>query len=484
MEMGRVAGIALALAVCGSLARAQAQDEQRMATAHKLALASHYQASIALYDSVLAANPKNWEAALARARVVAWNGRLADAESDYRTLMTEGAGPDAEKGLAQVLAWRGHLPESEIIYRQVVARDSMDTEAWTGLAQVLQWEGRPRAAHVAIARGIDAHPDDRDAWAEWLAIRPLVSPALRPSASSFGDSEHNTSAVATVETDALLPWSGRVSLTGNVRDAWRHLAHGTSRSGRAGVSWASPGDRVTLQGSGGVAATNGRDDFASRSLAIFVGSAHAAVRVGSALTLGAGVSVDPFDETAALIARGIRQSSGSGDLALLFAGEDGPHLDASGGYVTVDGGTREDERAEGSAYLWSSSAGHGWQGVSIGLGAHGYGYLRPDLADGYFTPASFILGEGVVRWATNVSAGWNGSVEVGGGAQRIALFDQPASTKPAERIQASVSYRFAPGIEYGVSGGYTVAASPVTPTAKSASNYSGYGVAVFAKVIP
>jgi hypothetical protein len=217
---------------------------------------------------------------------------------------------------------------------------------------------------------------------------------------------------------------------------------------------------------------------------MFVGSAHVAVRVGSALTLGAGVSADPFDETAALIARGIRQSSGGGDLSLLFSGEEGPHLDATGAYVTVGGATREDERVEGSVYLWSSSVGHGWRGVSIRLGAHGYGYLRPDLVDGYFTPASFILGEGVVRWATNVPAGWNGSVEVGGGAQRIALFQQPASTKPAERIQASVSYRVAPGIEYGVSGGYTVAASTVTPTATSASNYSGYGVAVFAKVIP
>src|SRR5271156_5145971 len=138
MQMVRGIGIALALALLGRTARAQEQeqlDAQRMATAHTLALASHYQASIALYDSVLAANPKNWDAAIARARVVAWSGRLADAEADYRRLIAAGAGPDAEKGLAQVLAWRGHLRESEAIYRQVVARDSMDTEAWTGLAQ-------------------------------------------------------------------------------------------------------------------------------------------------------------------------------------------------------------------------------------------------------------------------------------------------------------------------------------------------------------
>jgi tetratricopeptide (TPR) repeat protein len=481
MEMGRAVGIALALAVCGARA-AGAQAEQRMARAHALALASHYQASIALYDSVLAADPKNWEAGLARARVVAWSGRLAESEGDYRRLIGDGAGPDAEKGLAQVLAWRGRLRESEAIYRQVVARDSMDTEAWTGLAQVLQWEGRPRDAASAIARGVAAHPDDGDARSEWLAIRPLVSPAVRPSASSFGDSEHNTSVATTVEADALAPWSGRVSLTGTFRDAWRGLAHGTSTGGQLAGSWTD--QRLTIQGSAGVAATTGRDDSVSRSVLMLVGAAHVAERVGKALTVGVGVSAEPFDETAALIARGIRQSSVDGDVAVVFAKEEGPHLDASGGYVGVGGGAIEDERAEGSVYLWSATAGHGWHGVSIGVGAHGYGYLRSDLLDGYFTPASFILGEGVVHWGTDVPAGWNASAEVGAGAQRIALFGQTASTKPAERVQASLSYRVAPGIEYGVSGGYTVAASPVAPTATAASSYSGYGLAVFARIMP
>jgi hypothetical protein len=359
----------------------------------------------------------------------------------------------------------------------------MDTEAWTGLAQVLQWEGRPRAAEAAIKRGMAAHPDDGDARAQWLAIRPLVSPAIRPSASSFGDSEHNTSVVTTVEADALLPWSGRVSFVGNFRDAWRSLAHGTSTSGRAAASWSDAGERLTLQGSGGIAATNGHD-VTSRSLTMFVGSAHAALRIGSAVTIGASVSADPFDETAALIARGIRQSSAGGDLSLLFQGEEGPHLDATSAYVGVGGGVREDERIEGSVYLWSSSTGHGWHGLSIGVGSHGYGYLRPDSVDGYFAPASFILSEGVVRWATNVPAGWNASAEIGAGAQRIAIFAHAPSTKPAERIQASLSYRVAPGIDYGVSAGYTVAASPVAPTAASASNYSGYGLAIFARVIP
>jgi tetratricopeptide (TPR) repeat protein len=472
--VARLLGVVVAL----TAVQAGAQEDQRVASAHTLALKSRYQASIALYDSVLASDPKNWEAARQRAQVVAWSGKLADAESDYRALVTVGAGPDAEKGLAQVVAWRGRLHESEAMYRGVVARDSMDTEAWTGLAQVLQWEGRPRDAEAAIQRGLAAHPEDDDAQAQWRAIRPLVSPAVRPSASSAGDSEHNTSVLTTIEADALPPWSGRVSVTGSFRDAWRSLTHGTSSSGQLGATWNTPGERLTMQGSVGVAATDGTD-VASRSVTMLVGSAHVGTRIGSALTLGAGVSAQPFDETAALIARGIRQSSVGGDLAVLFHGEEGPHLDASGAYVGVGGGQMDDERTEGSIYVWSAA-----HGIAVGAGAHGYGYVRSDLVDGYFTPASFILGEGVVRWSTNVASGWNGSAEVGAGAQRIALFGQNASIKPAERIQGSVSYRVAPGIDYGISAGYTVAASPVAPTATAASNYRGYELGVFARLIP
>jgi tetratricopeptide (TPR) repeat protein len=475
MRSAWVAGIVcVALTAVG----ARAQDDPQVARAHALALRSQYHASIAVYDSVLAADPKNWEAAIARARVVAWSGKLALAESDYRALVAAGAGPDAEKGLAQVVAWRGRLCESESIYRQVVARDSMDTEAWTGLAQVLQWEGRPRDAEAAIQRGLAAHPDDGEAQAEWHAIRPLVSPAVRLSGNSSGDSEHNTSVFTTLQADALAPWSGRLSAIGSFREAWLSTAHGTSTGGRVGATWGTAGDRLTLQGALGAAVMNGTD-VTSRSVTMLVGSAHVGTRIGSAVTLGAGVSADPFDETAALIAHGIRQSGAGGDVGVLFHGEEGPHLDASGAYVGVGGGAREDERVEGSVYVWSAA-----HGVAIGAGTHGYGYLRPDSVDGYFAPASFILAEGVVRWSTNASSGWNGSVEGGAGAQRIALFAQAASIKPAERIQGALSYRVAPGIEYGVSAGYTVAASPVAPTATAASSYRGYELGVFARVIP
>ncbi len=137
---------------------ASAQDAAR-----ELATHGRYRAAIALYDSVLAREPRNWDAALGRAQTIAWSGRLAQAESTYRALIDSGAGPDASKGLARVIAWRGRLAESERLYATVIAHDSSDAEALTGLATVLQWEGRPRDARAALMRALRAHPEDGDA---------------------------------------------------------------------------------------------------------------------------------------------------------------------------------------------------------------------------------------------------------------------------------------------------------------------------------
>jgi hypothetical protein len=75
-------------------------------------------------------------------------------------------------------------------------------------------------------------------------------------------------------------------------------------------------------------------------------------------------------------------------------------------------------------------------------------------------------------------------LELGAGAQRIAAFNQPASVKPAERVNAAITYRFAPGVECGVTGGYAVAASPNATSATAAAAYRGYSVALVARIIP
>jgi tetratricopeptide (TPR) repeat protein len=434
---------------------ASAQDAARA-----LAQSGHYRAAIALYDSVLSREPRNWDAALGRAQTIAWSGRFAEAESTYRALIDSGAGPDAQKGLARVVAWRGRLPESERLYRVVIAHDSTDTEALTGLAQVLQWEGRPREARAVLKRALAAHPHDGDAREAWAKLRPLVSPWMRPTLTTWGDNEDNSG-----EAGSLAAQDGALSFAATFRNTQGpHDVYGHTQTDRVGVALGT--GPLMIRADGGVGL--GEGEYAEA-----IGAAHMAVTVGP-MTLTAGGSRELFDETAAMIASGLVQTTA--DAALDVGG----HLTGTFGYATVSGEDHSDERVEGSMYLWSSA----WHGLAIGAGAHGYGYLRPDTTDGYFAPASFILAEGALRMTAGGERGLAGTLELGAGAQRIAAFGAPASIKPAERVSAAILYRFAPGVECGVNGGYAVAASPNATTASAAAAYRGYSVALVARIIP
>jgi tetratricopeptide (TPR) repeat protein len=434
---------------------ASAQDAARA-----LARSGRYRAAIALYDSVLAREPRNWDAAIGRAQAIAWSGHLIQAESTYRALVDSGAGPDAQKGLARVVAWRGRLAESDRIYRTVIARDSMDSEALTGLAQVLQWEARPREARAALMRALAAHPDDGDARDAWAKLRPIVSPWIRPTATAFGDNEQNSGMAGSIGAeDGLFTFGATYRNTQGPREAYGH-----TETGRAGLAWT--GGPLTIRADGGVGL--GEGEYAQA-----IGAAHLSLTLGP-VTTTVGGSRELFDETAAMIASGLVQTTA--DAALDVGG----HLTSTFGYATVSNDDHRDERVEGSMYLWSSA----WHGVAIGAGAHGYGYLRPDTTDRYFAPASFILAEGALRMTVGRERGLAGTVELGAGAQRIAAFGQSASIKPAERVNAAILYRFAPGVECGVNGGYAVAASPNATTATAAAAYRGYSVALVARIIP
>lgn len=435
--------------------QAVAQDAAR-----GLARSGHYSAAIALYDSVLAKEPRNWDAAIGRAQTIAWSGHLAQAESLYRALVDSGAGPDAQKGLARVVAWRGRLSGSVGIYNAIVAHDSSDAEALTGLAQVLQWQGRLGDARIALKKALGAHPDDGDAQEAWARLRPMVSPWIRPTVTTWGDNEDNSGEAASIAAaDGPFFFSSTYRNTRGARDVYGH-----TQTDRVGVNLTKGPLAFRVEGGVGL----GEGEYAEA-----IGSAHFALTTGP-VTMTVGASRELFDETAAMIASGLTQTMADASIDI------GGHVTGTFGYATVSSDSSHDERVEGSMYLWSGA----WHGLSLGTGVHGYGYLRPDTVQGYFTPASFILAEGALRMTVGGERGLVGSLELGAGAQRIAAFNQPASIKPAERVNASILYRFAPGIECGVNGGYAVAASPNATTAAAAAAYRGYSVALVARIIP
>ncbi len=472
MRQGMWRWIAIGILVTST--SATAQDSVLVARARTLAWGAHYSQAIATYDTVLAHDSLAWEAALGRAQTMAWSGRLAEAEAEYRALSAAGAGPDADKGVAHVAAWRGDLARSERLWRALVARDSTDTESWTGLAEVLRWEGRVTDARDALGRGLAAHPDDADARLQQRWVQADLSAVARPTIIFASDNEHNQSTTVLIGADAPALPRARAFVTTSYRNATYTPFHATANSlgARVGASWGAEANRLTGRVDLGLAALHAArgGGLADTSTTKLTASAHAAVRVMPAVTVGVGASRMPFDETEAMIARGLMATTYGSDLSADL--RHGVTAAAAAGYVRITGGVASNSRTEGSASIrWKV-----WHGLSVGTGVQGYGYSNA-IYNGYFTPQRFLVAEGVVRYATEHELGWNWSAEAGVGAQQIDL--DSTTTRPAERVSASLLYRPVPGFEYGLTAGYATAAPTQTV---NATNYRAYSISLVGRV--
>ena len=171
-----------------------------------------------LYDlrSLLAANLAiGMPHSVVRRRVVAWSRQVRRGRVDVSRADGFGRWSRCAKGSRPCRrSGRGRLPEIGVTStRSIIARDSTDAEALTGLAQVLQWEGRPREARAAalVKSALAAHPDDGDARAEARAkLRPMVSPWIRPTITTWGDNEDNSGEAGSLAAqDGPLPCSPR-----------------------------------------------------------------------------------------------------------------------------------------------------------------------------------------------------------------------------------------------------------------------------------
>ena len=99
--------------------------------------------------------------------------------------------------------------------------------------------------------------------------------------------------------------------------------------------------------------------------------------------------------------------------------------------------------------------------------------------DGYFAPKRYVLSELQLRWGFGGALGWRVESDVGIGDQMITAFDNSTAARFAQRASASVLYRPAPEIEWGVSGGFANVASPTTI---SSADYRAYTLAIKGRV--
>jgi len=410
----------------------------RREQARVLSWASRYEASRAVYDSLLAADPGDVDARLGLARVLTYADHLDEAIAQYREILQ--AHPDradALRGLGRALSWSGRLVEAERMLRKGVSESPDDVETLVALAQNLQWQGRNAAALGVLERARRIAPSNGDVREQLRAVRAVLGAQVRPQVVVEDDSDGNHMGTRTMmggwhpvprldvradlyqrdlEQNALKRSVWGLTVTG----AWV-LEPGWTVSGGLGGSHADGGARRSFTSVRLGLSTPGRYPYTGT----ITYQAHA------------------LDATALMAERGVRIRQL--DLDGHWTPAPGWRLDASLGRAVLRG-TERNQRGNGSL-----SAGRRIShGVTLGFGVRTFGYQK-DLHDGYFDPDFYGIAEVTGRWLYEPGH-WSFLLEGAPGAQKVT---KSGSAKGAYRVSARLGYRFAPGRELSLSGGYS-----------------------------
>jgi tetratricopeptide (TPR) repeat protein len=347
--------------------------------------------------------PRDVEARLIEAKVLAWNHHFGQAITRYDSVLAEQPGlVEAELGRASARAWSGDLGAAERGYKAVLAVEPRNADALASLGYVYHWQGRDgpaeRKAHEALAAdsGNAAGRELRD------AVRAAVRPSTEVSANWSDDSDENTSFWQTLGASA--PAAPGVRVIGNVGvlEASDPVRNATRVGGEAGLSLAV-GD-FQISGAAGARRLY-PETAAARTGETYRGrlSWRPAPRFG----MSVGYARYPFDEIASLMERNL-------DLESLDAGFD----------ATL---TRGLSVFGGGGAVWFSDGNHRTQGgagvtqrlpAGLFVGAYGRTLAYERRGFGYFSPNRFHLLEGVAGYNLD-SGSWGGRLSGGLGGQQI-----------------------------------------------------------------
>ena len=459
--------------------------------ARTLAWSGRLDESIALFDTVVAADSSARDAVLGGAQALAWASRRNEAIGRYeRWLAAHPSDREAEMGLARVSAWNGDLRRSERLWRDLTTRFPNDADAWTGLAQVVRWRGDPAGARRALQAALAADSNHEEARAQLSAIGAELASAIEPSVVTSVDRDRNASAIATLTASLAPEFGGRVAIGLSRREAslaaagGTTLARGSATAVRAAASH-DVGARWAVHAGGGATRLSPRAvDARSPSPTgrpVTIGTWNAGLRgdISRTSDFGVNVSRSAFDETAMLIAHGLAVQSFDADGRLALPAR--MTLTVNAERAAVEGGSvPNDRRSAGAAATWRADA-----RLALGISARSDGYRRDGRRDGYFSPARLALLELTAACTGGAPRGWWWTAEGGLGQQTIRFQSLTPgvrgdrSGKLAERVALGAGYRFAPGVEFGASAG---AANSASTAAIGVAGYRAYTAAVHGRL--
>jgi len=254
-----------------------ARDSSDARALHRMALirgyADRYDEALVLFDKLLRVDPRNREARVDRARVLAWRGDAAGAVRELDVLLAADPGylpalearaqfagwagqydealrtygqileitpgnRSVELSRARVFSWASRFDAAEAVYDSLLRADPTDREARLGLAQVLGWASRLDSAEAVYRTILALEPADVEAQRGLASVAAwkgdLIEAERRWRAVLV---RHPNDAAALVGLSQTLRWQGRdAAALSAARRAVQ--AAPTDRDARAELGWA------------------------------------------------------------------------------------------------------------------------------------------------------------------------------------------------------------------------------------------------------
>jgi Tfp pilus assembly protein PilF len=241
----RLSAIAMMLILLGHpLSAAQGASEWQQHLREQICN-QRLDAALVTVEQRIADSPGDLEAHGWRGRVLAWTGRWAEAENEYRQVLAKAPGDiDILIGLADVSLWQGKPSETLQYLDQAGHFSPTNPEVLTRRAKVLVILGRTEEARAQLRETLRVDPQNRAARKTLTALAPKARHVLRTGVDI--DSYNYTDAAQSQFLSLDSRWNRRWSTLAAITSYQRFGETATKATGGAtfrltGRNWLSVG---------------------------------------------------------------------------------------------------------------------------------------------------------------------------------------------------------------------------------------------------
>jgi tetratricopeptide (TPR) repeat protein len=175
---------------------AQQTEEPWVTEVRKDAESHEWDKAMKIVDEQLALHPDDMDIRAWRARILAWSGKLTDAEREYDAIVkVEKNDPDNWIGLAGIYLQQGRLDDALKVADRAVELDPKRADLRETRARILRMMGQRSQARLEFQRALTLDPSSADARSELSSLRGDTKNELRIGVDndsfSFAPSNHD-----------------------------------------------------------------------------------------------------------------------------------------------------------------------------------------------------------------------------------------------------------------------------------------------------